>query len=69
MNKLITPKEASDILGVNLGSLSQMRFKGQGPTYTKVGRLVRYTEYAINDYLLQNQVVIPSDQELYPSEV
>src|SRR5687767_8278151 len=38
----LTPEQVGDWLGVAPATLSQWRYRGIGPTFVKVGRLVRY---------------------------
>jgi predicted DNA-binding transcriptional regulator AlpA len=42
--KLLTNCEAAELLGLKPNTLEIWRWKGCGPTYRKVGRLVRYAE-------------------------
>ena len=38
------------------GTLSQWRFRGQGPTYVKFGKRVVYSGAALNDYIAEQTV-------------
>jgi predicted DNA-binding transcriptional regulator AlpA len=49
--RLLTPSETADLLGVSLSWLAKARLRGDGPRYIKIGRAVRYPESAIRDYL------------------
>lgn len=40
--KLLSPKQLADFLGVALTTLSSYRKDGIGPEYLKIGRLIRY---------------------------
>lgn len=42
--KLLTPKDAAEILKVSVGTLANWRCTGDGPQYSKVGRSVRYSK-------------------------
>ena len=42
--KLLTNKEAAELLGLKPNTLDIWRIQGKGPAYRKVGRLVRYSE-------------------------
>jgi excisionase family DNA binding protein len=42
--RLLTPKEAADLLRVSLSWLAKARMRGDGPAYVKVGRSIRYRE-------------------------
>ena len=50
MEKLLTPQEAADRLGVSTGALAQWRYlgDGKGPEYQRLSpRRIRYRESAI----------------------
>jgi hypothetical protein len=49
--KVLTPKETAVRLKVSESFLAKKRVSGGGPKYIKVGRVVRYPETAINEYL------------------
>jgi hypothetical protein len=49
--KVLTPKETAIRLRVSESFLAKKRVTGGGPKFTKVGRVVRYPESAINEYL------------------
>ena len=51
IDRLFTPAETAKLLGLSLSWLAKARLRGDGPRYVKVGRLVRYPESAIRDYL------------------
>ena len=40
--KHLTPSDAAERLGVNVGTLANWRAQHRGPSYLKVGRSVRY---------------------------
>jgi hypothetical protein len=44
---LLTPKEAARLLKVSISFLAKKRLTGDGPSYIKVGRSIRYTEVAL----------------------
>ena len=49
---LLTPKEASEFLGIPDGTLAQWRSQRRGPQYIKLeGRLVRYRLSDLDAYL------------------
>lgn len=52
---LKTTAETAKLLGVKLGTLEQWRWRGVGPKWVKVGRLVRYAESELNDYIVRTQ--------------
>lgn len=54
--KLLTPQEVSDLLGLPLQTLASWRYFGKGPSYIKVGRLVRYQEEDVIQWIKDNTV-------------
>lgn len=42
VKKYLSPREASDFVGIGEDQLSAWRNKAMGPAYSKVGKLVRY---------------------------
>jgi excisionase family DNA binding protein len=59
--KLLTPKEAAELLKVSLSWLAKARMRGDGPAYIKVGRAIRYTEVALQQWLKGNQRLSTSE--------
>ena len=54
---LLTPREASEALGIPEGTLAQWRSQRRGPPYIKLeGRLVRYRVSDLESYLTQHSV-------------
>jgi hypothetical protein len=60
--RLITPKEESQILSVSLSWLAKRRMDGNGPAYIKLGRSIRYTEAANLQYTRSRQRFSTSDR-------
>lgn len=52
---LLTPIEAANALGISHRTLQSMRLSGVGPTYVKVGRLVRYPLAKLEEWLCSHQ--------------
>ncbi len=50
-SKLLNTSELAKYLGVNDSTLRQYRIKGNGPTYIKIGHLVRYKISDIEEWL------------------
>lgn len=50
-DRLLTPAQASEILGFSVSALNQWRMAGKGPEYVKIGRAVRYTESALREFV------------------
>ena len=65
-SKVIDPKQASDILGINTKALAYMRSAGTGPSYLKLGKKVYYFESVVNRFASKPE---EDDLELSPSEV
>jgi len=55
LEKLLTEKEAGDLLGIEVKTLQYWRWKGGGPEFVKIGRLVRYSPAALKSYCEQNR--------------
>lgn len=54
MDKLLTTREASKILKMSSAWLEKMRWARSGPPYIKLGRNVRYSQAALEKYLVDN---------------
>ncbi|WP_082596447.1 helix-turn-helix domain-containing protein [Pseudovibrio sp. POLY-S9] len=52
--ELLTTAEAADHLRISPQTLNIWRCKGTGPAFCKIGRTVRYTTEALQEYLIQN---------------
>ena len=48
---LLTTEQAADLVRVKPATLKIWRIKGEGPTFIKVGRLVRYRRATIEKWL------------------
>ena len=59
--KLLTPKEAAELLKVSLSWLAKARMRGDGPPFIKVGRAVRYTEAALHLWMKSRQRLSTSE--------
>lgn len=53
---LLSPVDVSQITGMSTKALAQFRWRGLGPAYVKVGRLVRYRTSAVEEWLDANTV-------------
>lgn len=56
LDELNTPKQISAYIGKTEAALAQDRYLGQGITYIKVGKLVRYRRADVLAYLEANRV-------------
>jgi excisionase family DNA binding protein len=61
--ELLTAKQTAKYLGISPRTLESMRLKGVGPTYVRVGRLVRYQKAAVEDWVHSNQWNSTSDEK------
>lgn len=50
-DKLLSPQELADYLGVPLATVYQMNSRGTGPRRIRVGKHVRYRQSEIEAYL------------------
>jgi hypothetical protein len=69
--KLFTPQEVGDRLGVSLYVLKQWRLKGEGPQFTTLGtRTVRYPETALAAFVADGMSVseVPVDEDDDPED-
>lgn len=48
---LLTPEATARRLGCAVKTLSKMRMAGTGPNFVKVGKLCRYTESAVAEWI------------------
>ena len=48
---LLTPRALASELGITTRTLERMRVRGDGPTYTRVGGLIRYQRGDVRAYL------------------
>jgi excisionase family DNA binding protein len=60
--KLLTPKEAAELLKVSLSWLAKARMRGDGPPFIKIGRAVRYSEAALLQWMKSQQRLSTSEQ-------
>ena len=49
--KLLTPNQLAENLGVKPFALLQYRMNGKGPKYIKLGHLVRYRQEDVDEWL------------------
>ena len=56
MMTMCDERRASKLLGCSVALLRRMRFEGRGPKFTRIGRLVRYPEDWLHQYIEENAV-------------
>ena len=49
-------QQTAEILGCTVSALRKWRMLGKGPAYRKIGRLVRYADADLAEYLDANRV-------------
>jgi excisionase family DNA binding protein len=59
---LLTPKEMARLLKVSVSFLAKARMSGEGPPYMLVGRSVRYSDAARQQWLKSRQRLSTSEQ-------
>lgn len=52
----LTPAEAAAVLSVPTATLAQWRYRGEGPSYSKVGSVVRYRRDSLDSWLTASEV-------------
>jgi hypothetical protein len=55
---LLDQAEVARILGVGVRTLQTWRWRRQGPTYVKIGKLVKYTPADIMAYIERNRITV-----------
>jgi excisionase family DNA binding protein len=58
---LLTPKEAAERLKVSLSWLAKARMRGDGPPFIKIGRSIRYSETALQQWMKSRQRLSTSE--------
>lgn len=51
MEKLLTPEDLAELLGVPVATLYQWRYKGTGPQAIRVGRHIRWRPAQVDAWL------------------
>jgi predicted DNA-binding transcriptional regulator AlpA len=59
---LLTPKEGADRLKVSLSWLAKARMRGDGPPFIRVGRSIRYSEAALQQWMKSRQRLSTSEE-------
>jgi len=60
---LLTSKQTAELLGLPEGTLAQWRSQRRGPPYIKLeGRLVRYRQSDLEDYLARHAIETEVDK-------
>jgi excisionase family DNA binding protein len=51
MDRLLTPNEVADLLGIPLGTLYRWKATGEGPRRIRVGKHLRFRQRDVDAYL------------------
>jgi hypothetical protein len=51
MERLLTPAEVSEYLGIPMGTLANWRYLGLGPSFVRLGRHVRYRHLDLSTWV------------------
>ena len=51
VEKLLRPEDVANLLGVPAKTLEMWRYRGTGPRFVKLGRLVRYVESDLDEWV------------------
>ena len=60
--RLLTPRDAANLLRLSLSWLAKARMRGDGPPYVKLGRAIRYSEGALVQWMKSRLRLSTSDQ-------
>lgn len=52
---LLSGYEASTALGISYAALRELRYRGVGPGYIRIGRLVRYPVADLNEWVAERK--------------
>jgi hypothetical protein len=69
MKNLLDEHKTAETLNVSIRTLQRLRTTGSGPSYLKIGRLVRYDADTVAEYLLTCARQSTSSTEPGPSPV
>jgi excisionase family DNA binding protein len=64
MDRVLTQKEAAALLGVSPRTLERLRLTGRGPMFTRLGRMVRYRQQDLADFVDRNLRTSTSEDSL-----
>lgn len=59
---VFTPEETANRLKVSLSWLAKARMHGDGPPFIKIGRAIRYSESALQQWMKSRQRLSTSEQ-------
>jgi predicted DNA-binding transcriptional regulator AlpA len=59
---VFTPEETANHLKVSLSWLAKARMRGDGPAFIKIGRAIRYSEAALQQWMKSRQRLSTSEE-------
>jgi hypothetical protein len=62
MKKVLVEKQVAALLEVSVKTLQGWRYKGGGPPFAKIGRLIRYAESDLEAFVLEKRRTSTSDR-------
>lgn len=68
MSRLVTERDASEILGVSMRTLQKWRLQGNGPRFVKLGHAVRYDVKDLEAYIECGRRRSTSDSAPMPTQ-
>jgi excisionase family DNA binding protein len=64
MLKLLTQREAAGLLRLSERTLERLRVTGLGPRFVRTGRLVRYRECDLEEWIAERTVASTSERAM-----
>lgn len=61
--ELLIPQEVADIFRVEVDTLAKWRWKGIGPDFIKIGRMVRYRRECVEAILTGEQLLAQTEAD------
>ena len=61
--KFLSPREVEEIYGIDSGTLANWRTYGKGPSYIKVGRLIKYVIADLEEYFERHRIQTSDQRE------
>jgi len=61
-NPKMRPSQAAEYLGFAVSTLAKKRLRGDGPIYSKVGRIILYEKADLDSWVAANRRTSTSDQ-------
>jgi predicted DNA-binding transcriptional regulator AlpA len=50
----LSEAQAAQVLGISIATIRRWRTSGKGPSYFRVGRIIRYAQKAIEEFVAAN---------------